>query len=110
MLMFTAFLCGGGLLILGPALIFASWQRQRRLWQAIALLLSLFYPWGIFALVALLFTPPDGLWYRCIVNAAASLSLPVLNWGLAMGLLNLLQRAGWFPTLQSNGPSMASQH
>jgi len=100
-LMFTSFLCGGGLLILGPALIFApahTWGRWR---QAIALGVSLPYPWGILVLVALLMTPPDGLWYRCFLNAAAFLSLPVINWGLALASLKLLQKARWFSSTRS---------
>ncbi|MCW3055409.1 MAG: hypothetical protein JWN14_4579 [Chthonomonadales bacterium] len=104
--MFTTILCCGGLLILGPGLIFASSVVRGRWGAAVVLGLSLLFPWSIIVLVALLMTPPDGLWYRCLVNAQAILSLPVINWGLALGLLNLLQRVRWFPMASSSRPSV----
>jgi len=104
--MFTTILCCGGVFILAPGLIFVS-SLVRGRWGAAAVLgLSLLFPWSIIVLVALLMTPPDGLWYRCLLNAQAILSLPVINWMLAMGLLNLLQRARRFPTSAVSRPSL----
>ena len=93
-------------IILSLLLVAIRWTKYARFSDLMALTACLPYPWLILTLVAFLFTPLDGLWYRGVINALASLSLPVSLWILCAAALAILRNAG---TRIRNDSELASQ-
>jgi hypothetical protein len=74
---------GYGFFLLGP-LLWLFRQRKRT-----ALLIYLAYPWGFMAIADMLFTRPEGLWYRGYIQAAADFSMPLLQGLLSASLYHV---------------------